>query len=420
MSSPYPSRRELRLQRERERRAQVSEPQEHARSEAAGQAPRDPELGDASTTQTDTVDQEAVAAEPTADSVDEVAQDAPELVDDSETEEESTGKAPRRADSAVTSTGMLPIISKPVVEQTTKRPRSRREARELQARQTAERSVQVDRLQRQQDETIPTKPARRASSPQFSPAPTPVPAILVAEVTDTTPVANIDSAVDQQTSEISFTDSHEPTAAEITNIGGLDTIEIRRAELRAETEQLTREIIELGEDNPNVIDPQLLRRQKELADKSRELQELETAAIEIVESNQSDASATLEASEDPVAEEQNTDASEQDEPEQRVSRRGRRTSQTEPFMTGPFSVDDETPQAAAAPKPSINDFLHPGTSKTTPAEPRQPIDATAAHGLDTLDAKDVEATERRIIISAIVMFAIGLIALIVAIILLSR
>ncbi|MDN6498786.1 MAG: hypothetical protein L0K44_03380, partial [Yaniella sp.] len=77
------------------------------------------------------------------------------------------------------------------------------------------------------------------------------------------------------------------SAVEITDMSGLDTLEIRRAELRDETERLTQEIIQLGQENPNVIDPLLLRRQKELAEKSQELQELETSGIEIVEGEDS-------------------------------------------------------------------------------------------------------------------------------------
>src|SRR5699024_5871376 len=77
---------------------------------------------------------------------------------------------------------------------------------------------------------------------------------------------------------VSTSEQYDESSMEITDMSGLDTMEIRRAELRAETEKLTQEIIALGQENPNVIDPLLLRRQKELAEKSQELQDLETAA----------------------------------------------------------------------------------------------------------------------------------------------
>src|SRR5699024_8329189 len=83
--------------------------------------------------------------------------------------------------------------------------------------------------------------------------------------------------------DLTFGQVSDESATEITDMSGLDTIEIRRAELRVETEKLTQEIMRLGQANPNVIDPVMLRRQKGLADKSQELQKLEPDAIAIVE-----------------------------------------------------------------------------------------------------------------------------------------
>jgi hypothetical protein len=242
-------------------------------------------------------------------------------------------------------------------------------------------------------------------------------------------------------------------------MSGLDTIEIRRAELRAETERLTQEIIELGESNPNVIDPKLLRRQKELAEKSQELQDLETAAIELVESEaieappeETDPAAADEVEQEPATDAQtapddvetaepktesaapqttqqsSADAAEQqaeDQPVARSRRRSRRRTTQGPFVSGPFEITQDTtapaseePAAEKTKKPPLADFIRAPVEPEPERDPREPLEASAAHGLDTLDARDVEAPDRRLRMSAVVMFAIGLIALIIAIILL--
>lgn len=426
MSNPYPSRRELRLQREREQRTILRD--EEAQRWANEVEHRQLRPAELETTTQDA--DEPTAAETTATLA--VADDNPD-----ETPVQAEQRQIRRADSAVTSTGMLPIISKPRVQRAAK-PRSRREARQQEARNAAARRAELERLEREQGQPAEEKVVRRATSPQLTPPPVPVDDAVVATADEPTEITVVPAESEQPSIEI--VGSHEPTAAEITDMSGLDTIEIRRAELRAETERLTQEIIELGESNPNVIDPQLLRRQKELAVKSRELQELETAAIEIVESTRDDDATTSqhEVALDVQTEADTTFVDDAPEsasaaadvatspaaPEQSSGRRGRRRSTTGPFVSGPFTVDEdpaeESSPTKAGKKPPLSDFLRPLTDDKPKTEPRQPIDATSAHGLDTLDAKDVEAPERRIMTSAVVMFAIGIIALIIAIILFTR
>lgn len=444
MSNPYPSRRELRLQRERAERAKLRDAEIQRWSEEVEQ--RD-------TTPTEKPQPVPAAVEDAEDTGDENVTPVPPLdpipqpEDDTPVEEVAETPAERRrrrADSAVTSTGMLPIISKPIDETKRDKPRSRREARKFDAQRAAERRAEVERLHREQGEAE-AKARRRATAPQTTPAP--APAITPPEA-DPTPAEQPTAAAEEEVLDVEITGIHDLSATEITDLSGLDTIEIRRAELRAETERLTQEIIELGESNPNVIDPKLLRRQKELAEKSQELQDLETAAIELVESENQDAGdETSDATVDDVADQPQTEpdtaevataavpaqeekasAPEQSEKTSPGRGRRRRRSTQGPFVTGPFEVDEEKAADAESSeqpprdtkKPPLAEFIRAPVEPEPERDPREPLEASSAHGLDTLDAKDVEAPERRLRMSAIIMFAIGLIALIIAIILLAR
>ena len=453
MSNPYPSRRELRLQREREARAKLRDAELQRWTEEVEQLHPQPDekvepilhpiAEDLDVDQDDSADDDLLAPGRRA-SARPVDTPADNAATDAETSDSSRRR--RRADSEVTSTGMLPIISKPREEQKAPKPASRREARQLESRRAAQRRTEIARLQREQGEVEEPKNRRRATAPQTTPPPVPVatdPTIDPETPKQLEPVLEKSAADDVLDVEITAT--HQISATEITDMSGLDTIEIRRTELRAETERLTREIIELGESNPNVIDPQLLRRQKELAEKSHELQGLETAAIEIVEAEQqnklvgftdndpessSDTSDAVESTNElSAASDEDTAAiAKQTQDSVRGSGRLRRRTTDGPFVTGPFEVtdeDDSTSDFEAAKrakntKPPLAEFIRAPLAPEPEREPRQPVDASSAHGLDTLDAKDVEAPERRLITSAFIMFAIGVIALIVAIILLTR
>lgn len=344
MSSPYPSRRSLRLQRERAERAQLRDAENTGDGNTVPVLPLDP-----------------------------IPQPGDETVAD-EGPETPAERRRRRVDSAVTSTGMLPIISKPVNGTKRDRRRSRRETRILDAQRAAKRRAEVERLQREQN-GMGAKARRRATAPQTTSSPARKPA-----ETEAPPAEQSAAIADHETLNIEMTGLHDLSATEITDMSGLDTIEIRRAELRAETERLTQEIIEHEESNPKVIDPQLLHRQTELAAKSQELQELETAAIELVESENQDADAT--------------------------------STQQAPESSEQSARDTK--------KPPLAEFIRAPVEPEAARDPREPIEASSAHGLDTLDAKDAEAPDRILRISAIVVFAIGLIALIIAIILLAR
>ena len=449
MSNAYPSRRELRLQREREARAKLRDAEVQRWTEEVEQRHQEPDetpepillpIDDTVATGQEEADQEDLLAPGRRASARPV--DDPSEVEDPEALTAAGSRRRRRADSEVTSTGMLPIISKPRDDQKAPKPTSRREARELEVRRAAQRRAEIERLQQVQGELEEPKPLRRATAPQTTPPPVPV---VVEEATEPETqqpeFVPEDSGADEAL-DVEITAIHEVSATEITDMSGLDTIEIRRAELRAETERLTREIIQLGESNPNVIDPQLLRRQKELAEKSQELQSLETAAIEIVESEKQDtpADSTEAVSASPAEETAKADSVDEAPPAQdadtaavtqprqdkgRGSGRRRRRTTDGPFVTGPFEVTDDdsisTPDTSAKEtKPPLAEFIRAPLAPEPERDPRQPVDASSAHGLDTLDAKDVEAPERRLITSAAIMFAIGVIALIVAIILLTR
>ena len=471
MSNPYPSRRELRLQRERAERAKLREAENQRWSQEVEQRNLQPAEPIVEPVEEDNAsDQDDAHASGRRASVRPV--DTPPDVETPDAELPAESRRRRRADSEVTSTGMIPIISKPRDE--SPKPRSRREARQLEARRAAERRAELERLQREQGEVAEPKTVRRASAPQTSPAPAaspePVTETTAPQPEESTPQeAAVEEAGVDEEFDVEITATHDFSATEITDMSGLDTIEIRRAELRAETERLTQEIIELGERNPNVIDPKLLRRQKELAEKSQELQELETAAIELggepEPQDKPAVSAEPAPEEEPVsfgratqdepAADDESDGSESAEPttkamptqpadsatapdqtddatlareqsENKGLRRRRRRSSEGPFITGPFEVDDEetseteTTKPVSETKPPLAEFIRAPVAPEPERDPREPLEASSAHGLDTLDAKDVEAPERRLRISAAVMFAIGVIALLVAIILLTR
>lgn len=294
---------------------------------------------------------------------------------------------------------MIPIITKPQAEETKPRPRTRREMRELEAKKQAALN------QTEQ----PEKPTRRANAPQTTPPPIPAETQF--------------PAVTPESPEVAVGENYQESAVEITDMSGLDTIEIRRAELRAETEKLTQQILELGQQNPNVIDPVMLRRQKELAAKSQELQELETAAISIVEESVKEDTTeqtTTDHKSDlisPQEIEEETETGRDVTTGELPSRRSQRQEDTGPMITGPFDVPDvPTPQDSADPLTETPEKTVVSTTQSS----GDPVDASEAHGLDSIDAKEFEAPERRMMLSSIAIFAIGIIALIIAIILLTR
>lgn len=479
MSDSYPSRRELRLQRQRAERAKLRDEEaqrwaaELEHRDVGVDQPEDTDLDDDRSDDTnleasDSGEQAAVElqdSEPAAEAQEDPSDvedtaalgrrasaspvDTPGEVEEAMAETEPGSRRRRRADSEVTSTGMLPIISKPRDEKAAERPRSRREMREVEARRAAERRAEAARLQRVQDTLAETRPARRATSPQTTPRSVPLPLTPVTAE----PVPIKPQSAPSEEFEVTLGDGFTESAAEITDMSGLDTIEIRRAELRAETERLTQEIMKMGQANPNVIDPGMLRRQKELAQKSKELQDLETAAISLVEGSDQDPSQAADARPTEHAHEASdqaeliitstaTKAEETDEKSKKAAdntskkpfdakqttaestakhstRRRPRRAQSAPLITGPFDVDQHADHGnKPAPVPSaelLEELQRP--SKVSSGEP---VDATEAHGLDSLDARDFEAPERRMVLSSAIVFAIGIIALIIAIILLIR
>lgn len=462
MSNPYPSRRELRQQRQRQERAklrdqearrwadEVQQRQQRAdeteRQATEAVANATPVPASDATNPSDPVPpthgRRAAASPVDASTDDDVAAQSQA---DAQTQEDLPLSRRRRADSQVTSTGMLPIITKRD-EQESVKPGSRREAREMAARKAAERRAEIEALEAQQqaaaEPETPPRAVRRADSPA---APPPTPAV-------------VDVPIDPQTGDdavkVTTSSQFNESATEITDMSGLDTIEIHRAELRAETERLTQEIVELGQANPNVIDPKLLQRQKELAEKSQELQELETDAVSIVEDPEDDVPEAIDEPEiadeaqvidepyasdidDPAASEADTGmldtepalklpkpALEDDAPAEDLTQpvRQARRATTGPPISGPFEVvegqDAETAALPGETKPDFSTHLELDDGPQT--GPDQPLEASSAHGLDTLDPKESEAPERRILLLSTTVFAIGIGALLIAIILLTR
>ena len=460
MSKPYPSRRELRLQRERDERAKLRDQnplrwtdEVEQRQQRGAEAEQQANETLAQAEPVPASDATPAAEELAAPVADDVAVsgrraasspvDAPSGSDVVESEPIASRRR-RRADSEVRSTGMLPIITKRRDDNAPK-PRSRREAREQAAQKTAERRADIEALEAQQAGQTEAEPkvVRRATAPQAPPPPIPADS-----EPPTVSEAPVESAVEDEDHEedivVSTSAQYSESATEITDMSGLDTMEIRRAELRAETEKLTQEIIALGQENPNVIDPLLLRRQKELAEKSQELQELETAAIATVDEQgqqetsdatddepaKLDQQAPLESKPfEPAVEEipaETHGASDESEVEEqgKHTRRARRAN-SGPVITGPFEVSDANETSGTNAPESKPDFAsHFKTPLETDAleqtGPDQPLDASWAHGLDTLDPKESEAPERRLMAISFIVFAIGIIALIAAIIMFTR
>src|SRR5690625_2391773 len=168
MSNPYPSRRELRLQREREERAKLREAELERWNEEVEQ--RD-QASNTPTEESDTGGDEATESRDTDSTEPGRRAASQDSNDDSPAEETQAARARRRrrADSAVTSTGMLPVISKPRDASKQPTPRSRREARQLEARRAAQRRAEVERLQREQDDATEQRTRRRATAPQTTP-----------------------------------------------------------------------------------------------------------------------------------------------------------------------------------------------------------------------------------------------------------
>lgn len=441
MSKAYPSRRELRLQREREERARLRDEESQRWAEEVEQRqergaetdspaedptpqPQDAETSDANE-DTDTGQGRRASVRPV---------DTPPEVDHVATETTESARRRRRADAEITSTGMIPLITKQRDEQKADKPRSRREMRQLEAQRAAQRRAEIARLERLQA-NVEEEPrqVRRATSPQAPPPPIPAAAEHPVKQ-DSSATADEPASAQPEPSttereqfdgvDLTFGQVSDESATEITDMSGLDTIEIRRAELRVETEKLTQEIMRLGQANPNVIDPVMLRRQKELADKSQELQKLETDAIAIVEETEqadtetdphtaADAIDTVESDQTPATVD---DSGQQSDPQLSPRRRARR-AQSKPMITGPFTIDDEPDTGHNVPE-TFDAITQP--ARPSARDSGDPVEASTAHGLDSLDAKEVEAPERRLMMVSTIIFAIGIIALITAIILLIR
>src|SRR5699024_4233195 len=127
---------------------------------------------------------------------------------------------------------------------------------------------------------------------------------------------------------------------------------------------------------------------------------------------------------DGVPEEESNSDDTADEAETQPSRRARRAS-SGPMITGPFEVssNDESEESKAEDtKPDFAaHFEQQPDTEALPVPAREhPLEATSAHGLDSLDPKQPAAPERLILTISIAVFAVGIIALIIALILLTR
>ncbi|MDN6457992.1 MAG: hypothetical protein L0K38_13270, partial [Yaniella sp.] len=127
---------------------------------------------------------------------------------------------------------------------------------------------------------------------------------------------------------------------------------------------------------------------------------------------------------DGVPEEESNSDDTADEAETQPSRRARRAS-SGPMITGPFEVSSNDESEESKTEDTKPDFAahfeqQPDTAALPVTGPEQPLEASSAHGLDTLDPKESEAPERLILTISVAVFAVGIIALIIALILLTR
>src|SRR5699024_12178489 len=88
------------------------------------------------------------------------------------------------------------------------------------------------------------------------------------------------------------------------------------------------------------------------------------------------------------------DSDQQPDPQSSPRRRARR-AQSKPMITGPFTGDDEP--ATGHNVPETFDAITP-PARSSARDSGDPVEASTAHRLDSLDAKEVEARseERRV------------------------
>ncbi|MGO1184131.1 MAG: hypothetical protein ACTHZ5_11880 [Micrococcaceae bacterium] len=301
----------------------------------------------------------------------------------------------RRADADVTShprdastaTSSIPVVAPQDVKEapledvydegpTADRPLTRRELRELRRRDT--------------NDTAETPAAQTGDDTTHS------------DSTQETPVWDESGLTSTQSFKV---------AMGISDTGMLNSIDAEREAIAREAAALNQKIQEHGVSNPHHIDPELLREQQALAERARALAERHQTE-EFTDENV--APAGDEAAPEPV----DTAGAQPDA----ATASPTALAEQAPEHETPDEPTPESVESASAPRRRSDvDQTRSVTASERPEPPRnEPIGAQAAHGLDPLDTREWTSRERTYMTVSAIVFAVGIITLIIGLILMLR
>ncbi|WBL18404.1 hypothetical protein [Citricoccus sp. NR2] len=184
----------------------------------------------------------------------------------------------------------------------------------------------------------------------------------------------------------------------ISDTGMLNSIDAEREAIAREAAALNQKIQEHGASNPHDIDPELLREQQALAERARALAERNESE------NFDDADFAPAGDQAP----------------------------SEPAPESVPAPVEEAPAEEPAPEPELTSSAPrrrsdveqtrstSATAERSEAPSNEPIGAQTAHGLDPLDTREWTSRERTYMMVSAIVFAIGIITLIIGVILMSR
>lgn len=206
----------------------------------------------------------------------------------------------------------------------------------------------------------------------------------------------------------------------ISDTGMLNSIDAEREAIAREAAALNQKIQEHGASNPHHIDPELLREQQALAERARALAErhqTEEFTDEDVAPAGDATTAEPAAEPDPV---DTTVAEPAAEPESQSTNADPVPEAEAGEEASPERLE-RTESSSARRRRSDVDQTSSATPTDRPAAPRnEPIGAQAAHGLDPLDTREWTSRERTYMTISAIVFAVGIITLIIGLILMLR
>lgn len=173
----------------------------------------------------------------------------------------------------------------------------------------------------------------------------------------------------------------------ISDTGVLNSIEAEREAIARQSAALHEKIHEQGQTNPNRIDPELLREQQALAERAQALS----------------ARTSAEAFSDDDVTAVGDDQGSTEKTEQQTEHQSAQTVPEE--QSGPRRRSD------------VEETRRPVDSPAKDPSRQDPIEAEAAHGLDPLDTREWTARERTYMTISAVVFAVGILTLIIGLIL---